>query len=262
MRLVTCLPAAGRRRDRRAAALSPLTTGQTAVAGRAFDRDHHLRPARNEPMTGRVYVALSRDNKRTPIQQAAPTGSPLFSSAVEGLKPGAVGRDRRRRRRAPGRKPARTFRPAITGCSPSSTSTPVSLAPTAASSGCTWINGRDRTGSVARQPVRRTGADHVRPEVDRADQADGRQGDPAGGAAGRHRARQAHPDEERDPEPVVGPADLLRRDRAAAEGLRPAPGRVLPGELRARATSRCGRRAGSAPAAASMRSGWRPARRA
>ena len=39
----------------------------------------------------------------------------------------------------------------------------------------------------------------------------------------------------RDPQQVVGSPDLSRRDGAAAEGLRPASGGALPGELRARA---------------------------
>jgi enterochelin esterase-like enzyme len=46
--------------------------------------------ARAEPVTGRVYVALSRPGEaRTPIQQAGPTGAPLFSVAVDALTPGA-----------------------------------------------------------------------------------------------------------------------------------------------------------------------------
>jgi enterochelin esterase-like enzyme len=43
---------------------------------------------RADAVTGMVYVALSRDNKRTPIEQAGPTGAPLFSKFVEGLAPG------------------------------------------------------------------------------------------------------------------------------------------------------------------------------
>lgn len=46
--------------------------------------------ARNEPVTGMVYVALSRDNTRTPIEQTGPVGSPLFAHAVEQLAPGAA----------------------------------------------------------------------------------------------------------------------------------------------------------------------------
>src|SRR5215510_13254003 len=44
--------------------------------------------ARSEPVTGLVYVAISRDNGRSPIEQTSPTGVPLFSHYVEGLAPG------------------------------------------------------------------------------------------------------------------------------------------------------------------------------
>src|SRR5512132_2786149 len=43
--------------------------------------------ARAEAVTGMVYVAISRDTRRTPIEQASPTGSPLFSVLVDGLAP-------------------------------------------------------------------------------------------------------------------------------------------------------------------------------
>jgi enterochelin esterase-like enzyme len=46
--------------------------------------------ARAEPVTGMVYVAISRDNRRTPIDQTSPTGVPLFSRFVEGLAPDAT----------------------------------------------------------------------------------------------------------------------------------------------------------------------------
>jgi hypothetical protein len=46
--------------------------------------------ARPEAVTGRVYVAISRVNApQTPIRQAGPTGSPLFSVPVDQLAPGA-----------------------------------------------------------------------------------------------------------------------------------------------------------------------------
>ncbi|MCA1650486.1 MAG: hypothetical protein LC753_09450 [Acidobacteria bacterium] len=48
------------------------------------------REARTEPVTGMVYVAVSRVNQRTPIEQAGPTGVPLFSIYVEAFVPGAV----------------------------------------------------------------------------------------------------------------------------------------------------------------------------
>lgn len=46
--------------------------------------------ARAEPVTGMVYVAISRDNQRSPIEQTSPTGVPLFSHYVEGLGPGTA----------------------------------------------------------------------------------------------------------------------------------------------------------------------------
>ena len=48
------------------------------------------RDARAETVTGMVYVAISRDNRRPPIDQASPTGVPLFSHFVEGLAPDAI----------------------------------------------------------------------------------------------------------------------------------------------------------------------------
>ncbi|HEX4565955.1 MAG TPA: hypothetical protein VH138_04950, partial [Vicinamibacterales bacterium] len=46
--------------------------------------------ARSEPVTGMVYVAISRENRTPPIQQTDPTGVPLFSKAVEQLTPGTI----------------------------------------------------------------------------------------------------------------------------------------------------------------------------
>jgi hypothetical protein len=46
--------------------------------------------AHAQPITGMVYVALSRDNRTPPIQQTDPDGVPLFSKYVEQLAPGAA----------------------------------------------------------------------------------------------------------------------------------------------------------------------------
>ena len=46
--------------------------------------------ARSAATTGMVYVAIARDNKETPIQQASPTGVPLFSKFIDAVKPGAT----------------------------------------------------------------------------------------------------------------------------------------------------------------------------
>ena len=64
--------------------------------------------ARAEAVTGMVYVAISRDNQRSPIEQAAPTGVPLFSKFVEGLAPGAVATIGPRRSRPSARQPPRS----------------------------------------------------------------------------------------------------------------------------------------------------------
>lgn len=42
------------------------------------------------PITGRVYVAISRNNDKPPIEQTDPTGVPLFGHDVSQLKPGQV----------------------------------------------------------------------------------------------------------------------------------------------------------------------------
>jgi hypothetical protein len=44
--------------------------------------------ARSAAVTGRVYVAISRTNDRSPIDQTGPTGVPLFALNVESLVPG------------------------------------------------------------------------------------------------------------------------------------------------------------------------------
>jgi hypothetical protein len=64
-----------------------LAAGQTAAGPRI--EITIAKGARAEATTGMVYVAVSRDNKRTPIEQASPTGSPLFSLPIDGLQSGA-----------------------------------------------------------------------------------------------------------------------------------------------------------------------------
>ena len=45
---------------------------------------------RAEAVTGRVYVAISKTNDRTPIQQTDTNGVPLFGVNIESLSPGAA----------------------------------------------------------------------------------------------------------------------------------------------------------------------------
>ena len=48
--------------------------------------------AHAEPITGRVYVAISRTNDRPPIQQVGETGAPLFGANIESLAAGTIAR--------------------------------------------------------------------------------------------------------------------------------------------------------------------------
>src|SRR5690349_22313202 len=68
-----------------------IAVAQTAVASPRFEISFS-KAAHAEPITGRVYVAISKtsDANRGPIQQAGETGAPLFGANVEQLAPGAV----------------------------------------------------------------------------------------------------------------------------------------------------------------------------
>src|SRR5258706_10057001 len=68
-------------------AVHQTTAGQRSAPGPRIEI-LFAREARNEAVTGMIYVAISRDNQRSPIEQASPTGVPLFSRFVEGLAPG------------------------------------------------------------------------------------------------------------------------------------------------------------------------------
>ena len=67
-----------------------LAVAQTPAASPRFEITF-AKSAHAEPITGRVYVAISRtsDANRTPIQQAGETGVPLFGVNIEQLAPGA-----------------------------------------------------------------------------------------------------------------------------------------------------------------------------
>jgi putative esterase len=69
-----------------AAVPAALARQSGTTAGPRFDISF-TKSARAEPVTGRMYVAISRTNAPTPITQASPTGAPLFSRAVEALAP-------------------------------------------------------------------------------------------------------------------------------------------------------------------------------
>jgi hypothetical protein len=61
-------------------------------SGRALVKFEIRVPAsvRSEPLTGRVYVIITKDNKSDPHTQVARVGTPLFGHDVEQLAPGAA----------------------------------------------------------------------------------------------------------------------------------------------------------------------------
>ncbi len=189
--------------------------------------------ARAEATTGMVYVAVSRDNKRTPIEQAGPTGSPLFSLPVEGLQSGAAVAITAAERGHP--IPSLKDLPAGEYWMQPFVNVYTRFA--RADGKTVWLhmdqwegqNWKRSPGNIYGEPVKvqfdprsstpiRLIADKVIPPVQ---------------AAARYRSRQAHQDREQDPLEVVGTSHLPRRDDPAAERLRPASRRPLPGELRA-----------------------------
>jgi hypothetical protein len=68
--------------------MAPAGEQQPAAAGPRIEIAFS-KAARAEPVTGMVYVAISRTDRGSPIEQTSPTGVPLFSQFVEGLAPGA-----------------------------------------------------------------------------------------------------------------------------------------------------------------------------
>jgi hypothetical protein len=72
-----------------AAALGAITTS-AQLPPRGVRVEISFSPAaRSQPVTGMVYLAISKSNSSTPIQQADPEGAPLFSTFVKELKPGS-----------------------------------------------------------------------------------------------------------------------------------------------------------------------------
>ncbi len=103
--------------------------------------------ARAEAVTGMVYVAISRDNQRPPIEQAAPTGVPLFSKFVEGLAPGAVATIGPARSRPSARQPPRSACRRVLDAALRQRLHALPASGRARPCGCTTTSGKDRTGS-------------------------------------------------------------------------------------------------------------------
>src|SRR5215831_8755729 len=72
-----------------------LAAGHTPAAGPVIEVSFSS-AARAQAVTGRVYVAVSRTNDRSPIDQTGETGVPLFAVPADNLAPGtatAIGSD-------------------------------------------------------------------------------------------------------------------------------------------------------------------------
>ncbi|HEY3934005.1 MAG TPA: alpha/beta hydrolase-fold protein [Gemmatimonadales bacterium] len=69
------------------AAVGPAAAQQRSTAGPRFEISFTA-AAHAEPITGRAYVAISRDSGRAPIAETSETGVPLFGVNIEGLAPG------------------------------------------------------------------------------------------------------------------------------------------------------------------------------
>jgi len=71
------------------AVTAALATGRLTAQSKAVSVEvSFAQSAHGEPITGMVYLAISRDNRTPPIQQTDPEGVPLFSKYVDQLKPG------------------------------------------------------------------------------------------------------------------------------------------------------------------------------
>jgi Putative esterase len=84
-----CLAAAAALGAGRLAILRAAPGSPQAAAGPRVDISFS-QGARAEPVTGMVYLAISKTNQNPPITDTDPEGVPLFSKYVEGLRPGAA----------------------------------------------------------------------------------------------------------------------------------------------------------------------------
>ena len=195
---------------------------------------------RTEPVTGMVYVAVSRDNRRTPIDRPPRPVSRFSRILSKGWRPG---------------RPSTHYGATIAVIRYASLARPAGrrILDAAVRQRLHAVPARRRPhglaahGSVGRpeleaiagQLLRRSGADHIRSEVARR-----RSGSSPTRSFRRFRLPadtddgQADQDSERRFSEVVGTADLSRRHRPAAQGLRQASGRPVSGQLRCRAISR------------------------
>ena len=251
-RRCVALSAAAAARDlERAAAAGPRVEISFAAAARA------------EPVTGMVYLAISRDNQ-TAARSSRPTRRRAALLDVSSSSCGPA--PRRRSTRGDRGHPVASLRDIPAGDYWVQPFVNVYTRFPRADGHTVWLHMDQWEGQNWKrspgQPLRRAGEDarsiprRATPIKLVADKVI-----PPDHGAGRHRSGQADQDPEPDPDEVVGTADLPRRHDPAAEGLRR---RIPTSTIRSttsRDTSRSARPAASAAAATSTSSGSPTTRR-
>ena len=172
------------------------------------------------PVTGRVFVMISRTNDREPRLQIGRPGVPFFGHDVRAARrarpPSSTSPTSALPSRACATSRRRVFRPGR-----SSTSTRSSSAPTATSSGCTTISGRGSAGTDRRAICTATCSGHGSTRSRAAPialTAAARHATRRG--ARRHGVREAIQVPEPHADEILGTPDLPRRHRAPAARLR------------------------------------------
>ena len=84
--IAACLAAAAAAASLQLVAQSPAPSEQRESRGPSVEISF-APAARSQPVTGMVYLAISKDNKTTPIQQTDPEGVPLFRSTSISCSP-------------------------------------------------------------------------------------------------------------------------------------------------------------------------------
>ena len=203
-----------------------------AQRGPRFDVSF-ARSAHAEPITGRVYVAISKTSEgtRTPIQQTGETGVPLFAVAVDNLVAGKAAV-------IDGQTfghPVQSLRDIPAGDYWVQPFVNVYTKFAGADGHTVWLhmdqwegqNWRRSPGNIYGDPVQ----DHLRSEVHEADRARRRQGHSGHRTPRGRRSRQAHQDPESAAEQMVGTFHLPRRHSALAARLRQASRREVSRDL-------------------------------
>ncbi len=189
------------------------------------------------PITGRVYVAISRTHDKPPIEQTDVTGVPLFGHNVTALAAGRVATIDAQDFGAP----LASLRDLPAGDYWMQPFVNVYTEFKRSDGHTVWLHmgpvGRPGLEAFAGNLYGAAVKVHFDPASPTPIRPDGRQGDRTHPGAARHAVREALPHQERAAQQVVGTAHLAGRDGAVAARLRQASAGVLPPSSTATATS-------------------------